>query len=114
MLHHWIFYTSLKNTLKIFYLHYKHNYIFSIFQIHIIFLNLPYLHTYKHLPITITMDGWIHRLEQFQDILKPNYNSVDLSEVELVDNYDEPRYNHTELRLVRCIYFRMFFQIIII
>ena len=36
---------------------------------------------------------------QFQEILKPNYNSVDLAEVELVHNptYDEPRRNDTEL-----------------
>ena len=36
---------------------------------------------------------------QFQEILKPNYNSVDLAEVELVHDpkYDEPRHNDTEL-----------------
>ena len=33
------------------------------------------------------------------EILKPNYNSVDLAEVELVHDptYDEPRRNDTEL-----------------
>ena len=37
---------------------------------------------------------------QFQEILKPNYNSVDLAEVELVDSYPylpEPRSNDSEL-----------------
>merc|ERR1712106_221258 len=34
---------------------------------------------------------------EFQDILKPNYNSVDLAEVELVDNLAPPRDNHSEL-----------------
>ena len=36
---------------------------------------------------------------QFQEILKPNYNSVDLAEVELVHDprNDEPRHNDTEL-----------------
>ena len=40
-----------------------------------------------------------HFVFQFQEILKPNYNSVDLAEVELVHNptYDEPRRNDTEL-----------------
>ena len=40
---------------------------------------------------------------QFQEILKPNYNSVDLTEVELVDNanIDEPRGNDTQLLAVR-------------
>merc|ERR1719228_2519278 len=39
----------------------------------------------------------------FQEILKPNYNSVDLAEVELVHNekHDEPRHNDTELFLMR-------------
>ena len=40
-----------------------------------------------------------HFVFQFQEILKPNYNSVDLAEVELVHDpkYDEPRHNDTEL-----------------
>eukprot|EP00091_Calanus_sinicus_P023984 TRINITY_DN8374_c0_g1_i2.p1 TRINITY_DN8374_c0_g1~~TRINITY_DN8374_c0_g1_i2.p1 ORF type:complete len:487 (+),score=135.44 TRINITY_DN8374_c0_g1_i2:421-1881(+) len=35
----------------------------------------------------------------FQEILKPNYNSVDLAEVELIHNekHEEPRYNDTKL-----------------
>ena len=39
---------------------------------------------------------------QFQEILKPNYNSVDLSEVELTYNpkHDEPRYNDSNLYMV--------------
>merc|ERR1712038_1357389 len=39
----------------------------------------------------------------FQEILKPNYNSVDLSEVELTYNpkHDEPRYNDSNLYLMR-------------
>ena len=38
---------------------------------------------------------------QFQEILKPNYNSVDLTEVELVDQYDSvPRGNDTQLLAV--------------
>merc|ERR1719341_1846877 len=39
----------------------------------------------------------------FQEILKPNYNSVDLAEVELVhnDKHEEPRYNDTALYLMR-------------
>ena len=41
---------------------------------------------------------------QFQEILKPNYNSVDFSEVELVfdPKHDEPRYNYSNLFAVRC------------
>ena len=40
-----------------------------------------------------------HFVFQFQDVLKPNYKSVDLAEVELVHDpkYDEPRHNDTEL-----------------
>ena len=42
---------------------------------------------------------------QFQEILKPNYNSVDFAEVELVHNpkqnrHDEPRYNDSGLFMV--------------
>merc|ERR1712128_124787 len=39
----------------------------------------------------------------FQEILKPNYNSVDLAEVELVhnDKHDEPRYNDSALYMMR-------------
>jgi len=39
----------------------------------------------------------------FQEILKPNYNSVDLAEVELVHDpkFDEPRHNDTELFRMR-------------
>merc|ERR1719225_2091093 len=39
----------------------------------------------------------------FQEILKPNYNSVDLAEVELVHNekHDEPRYNDSGLFMMR-------------
>merc|ERR1719507_1943398 len=39
----------------------------------------------------------------FQEILKPNYNSVDLAEVELVHDpkYDEPRYNDSNLYMMR-------------
>jgi len=38
----------------------------------------------------------------FQEILKPNYNSVDLAEVELVDTYlDEPRGNDSQLLAMR-------------
>ena len=38
---------------------------------------------------------------QFQDILRPNYNSVDLTEVELTDTADsEARGNDTELLFV--------------
>ena len=42
------------------------------------------------------------KLFQFQEILKPNYNSVDLAEVELIDNMGmpEPRSNDTELLAV--------------
>ena len=40
-------------------------------------------------------------LFQFQDILRPNYNSVDLTEVELTDSADsEARGNDTELLFV--------------
>jgi len=40
-------------------------------------------------------------LHQFQEILKPNYNSVDLAEVELVDTYDpQPRGNDSQLLAV--------------
>ncbi len=42
--------------------------------------------------------------EQFQEILKPNYNSVDLAEVELPMNFvaqPEPRANDSELLAVR-------------
>ena len=40
---------------------------------------------------------------QFQEILKPNYNSVDFSEVELVydPKHDEPRHNNSNLFAVR-------------
>ena len=43
--------------------------------------------------------GFLHNFFQFQEILKPNYNSVDLAEVEVVHdpNYDEPRHNDTKL-----------------
>lgn len=42
-----------------------------------------------------------HSTPQFQEILKPNYNSVDLAEVELVDTYmAEPRGNDTQLLAV--------------
>ncbi|KAG7168724.1 Voltage-dependent calcium channel subunit alpha-2/delta-4-like [Homarus americanus] len=34
---------------------------------------------------------------QFQDILKPNYNSVDFAEVELTDNEAGPRANNSDL-----------------
>ncbi|XP_069952251.1 voltage-dependent calcium channel subunit alpha-2/delta-3 isoform X27 [Cherax quadricarinatus] len=37
------------------------------------------------------------RQEWFQDILKPNYNSVDFAEVELTDHEPGPRSNHSEL-----------------
>ena len=39
---------------------------------------------------------------QFQEILKPNYNSVDFAEVELTYNpkHDEPRYNDSTLYMV--------------
>merc|ERR1719342_1636817 len=39
----------------------------------------------------------------FQEILKPNYNSVDFAEVELVYNpkHDEPRYNDSTLFMMR-------------
>merc|ERR1719295_2187009 len=38
----------------------------------------------------------------FQEILKPNYNSVDLAEVELVDSYyPEPRSNDSDLLEMR-------------
>jgi hypothetical protein len=36
-------------------------------------------------------------LIQFQETLKPNYNSVDLTEVELVDMDGGPRENNTFL-----------------
>ena len=46
-----------------------------------------------------------HPYFQFQEILKPNYNSVDLAEVELIHDYKnpqaEPRSNDTELLAVR-------------
>ncbi|XP_037091167.1 voltage-dependent calcium channel subunit alpha-2/delta-3-like [Pollicipes pollicipes] len=44
----------------------------------------------------------VHReaTKQFQEILKPNYNTVDLAEVEIVDN-DEPRSNDTKLFMLR-------------
>ena len=40
-----------------------------------------------------------HFVFQFHETLKPNYNSVDLAEVELVHDpkYDDPRHNDTEL-----------------
>ena len=40
-----------------------------------------------------------HFVFKFQEILKPNYNSVDLAEVELGHDpkYDVPRHNDTEL-----------------
>ena len=42
---------------------------------------------------------------QFQEILKPNYNSVDLTEVELVDTYNpEPRGNDTQLLAVSVLF----------
>ena len=45
---------------------------------------------------------------QFQEILKPNYNSVDLTEVELVDSYNsEPRGNDTQLLAVSILYFKV-------
>ncbi|KAK2724952.1 hypothetical protein QYM36_001414 [Artemia franciscana] len=37
----------------------------------------------------------------YQDILKPNFNAVDMSEVELVDTDDEPRNNDTVLMQMR-------------
>jgi len=37
---------------------------------------------------------------QFQGILKPSYNSVDMAEVELVDDHGEARDFNTELRKV--------------
>merc|ERR1711892_1413093 len=45
----------------------------------------------------------IPRAKGFQEILKPNYNSVDLAEVELVHNekHDEPRYNDSGLFMMR-------------
>ncbi|XP_069952230.1 voltage-dependent calcium channel subunit alpha-2/delta-3 isoform X6 [Cherax quadricarinatus] len=41
------------------------------------------------------------RQEWFQDILKPNYNSVDFAEVELTDHEPGPRSNHSELLALR-------------
>ncbi|KAK8733957.1 hypothetical protein OTU49_006268 [Cherax quadricarinatus] len=38
---------------------------------------------------------------EFQDILKPNYNSVDFAEVELTDHEPGPRSNHSELLALR-------------
>ena len=40
-----------------------------------------------------------HFIFQFHEIVKPNYNGVDLAEVELAHNpiYDQPRRNNTEL-----------------
>ncbi len=38
-------------------------------------------------------------------ILKPNYNTVDLSEIELVDSDGGPRENDTNLMTVSCPYF---------
>merc|ERR1719412_2774650 len=48
----------------------------------------------------------IPRSKGFQEILKPNYNSVDFAEVELVHNpkqnrHDEPRYNDSGLFMMR-------------
>ena len=46
---------------------------------------------------------------QFQEILKPNYNSVDLTEVELVDSYNsEPRGNDTQLLAVSILSMKVF------
>ena len=33
-------------------------------------------------------------------ILKPDYNAVDLAEVELVDVSDDPRFNHSDIHTV--------------
>ena len=53
---------------------------------------------------------------QFQEILKPNYNSVDLSEVELTYNpkHDEPRYNDSNLYLVKILVLLVIIVVIIV
>lgn len=38
-----------------------------------------------------TLQDFFFYLIQFQDILKPAYNSIDLAEVELLDDNSEPR-----------------------
>ena len=49
---------------------------------------------------------------QFQEILKPNYNSVDLTEVELVDSYNsEPRGNDTQLLAVSIFFISVFHSV---
>ena len=54
------------------------------------------LENVTHLEILTNMSIYV----QFQEILKPNYNSVDLAEVELVagnEYINEPRANDSEL-----------------
>jgi hypothetical protein len=45
-------------------------------------------------PLPLLKDGYVM---QFQETLKPNYNSVDLTEVELVDMEGGPRENNSLL-----------------
>lgn len=46
---------------------------------------------------------------QEKDILKPNYNTVDLFEVELVDSDGGPRENHTSLFMASQIHISLLF-----
>ena len=74
---------------------------FLVLSFHLAIMNIHIYSVYLSLQIKKNPQnyGFLHNFFQFQEILKPNYNSVDLAEVEVVHdpNYDEPRHNDTKL-----------------